>query len=211
MSTLGKNIFSIFIMILVVIILFLTVYFQFDEKKREPHTKMEKIHMELRTLMEDTKKLFQRFNITYFAIGGTLLGAIREKDIIPHDDDIDLAVFSKEMNILLSQEFKKALKEMQMKIYRCPSNAGHFKIQFTKSKVFIDIFPYEEIDEIVQMVSKKGRSYWKNGFFMKSEMYPLQQYKWGNTTIIGPRNPVPYFIRHFGKTWTTPIKTHNHL
>ena len=35
-------------------------------------------------------KLFEAEGLTYFAIGGTALGAVRHQGFIPWDDDIDL-------------------------------------------------------------------------------------------------------------------------
>lgn len=42
--------------------------------------------------MKDVHEILGKYNIEYYADGGTLLGAIRHKGIIPWDDDLDISI-----------------------------------------------------------------------------------------------------------------------
>lgn len=111
------------------------------------------------------QKICRRYNLKYYAIAGTLLGAIRHKGFIPWDDDLDIAMPRKDYQKFL--EYAK--KEL-------PSNCilqtpwtdedyfqGHAKIRMKDTTairqiqwkdqfkfnqgIFIDIFPLDNIPD----------------------------------------------------------------
>lgn len=45
--------------------------------------------------LRDVNKVFEHFKVQTFLVYGALLGAVREKDFIQHDDDVDLVITQK--------------------------------------------------------------------------------------------------------------------
>ena len=81
------------------------------------------------SIFKEVSGICEENGITYFAIGGTCIGAVRHKGFIPWDDDLDIAVpieqFDKLKNIL-----KSSLPE-HLKVYECDS-IQHYHYIFMK-------------------------------------------------------------------------------
>ena len=75
---------------------------------------MKKLHnVELEILREFTR-ICKKYNLNYFAVGGTLIGTIKYSGFIPWDDDVDIGMprkdydkFIEGMKIIPLQKWKK--------------------------------------------------------------------------------------------------------
>ena len=106
----------------------------------------------------------EKNNLSYFAAGGTLIGAIRHNGFIPWDDDIDIMMPRHDYEKFLEIAPKYLDNKYFLQYYKTEKYYynGHAQIRdnettcFTKNSyydilhdkncgVFIDIFPYDEV------------------------------------------------------------------
>ena len=156
----------------------------------------------------DISKLFEKHNIEYYIVFGTLLGAVRHQGLIPWDDDIDIIITEKSKEILLSNSFKKALQEKRYDIEKVHWSDSFYKIYSIDGTIrknmkvkfpFVDIFIEEKIDNKIKQ--KPNSPDWNKCYFLKDELYPLKKYKFGVFEVNGPNNPNQYLNRCYGNDW----------
>ena len=121
-------------------------------------TDIEKIHKIDLELARDVVALCEKHNLTYYMLGGTMLGAIRHRGFIPWDDDIDFGMprrdYEKFLN--LAEELPERIKvinyrntpEYQYYITRVVDTETHvieerIGNENKHTHVSIDIFPID--------------------------------------------------------------------
>lgn len=122
---------------------------------------MEELKEELYKLIKEVDGICRKYNITYYAEGGSAIGAIRHRKIIPWDDDMDIVMtrdnFNKFMDafkkenpkdrVLECSEFNDKWPLVTIK-YMNTENAAIFKSLFLDDYaggLFIDIFILDPI------------------------------------------------------------------
>lgn len=178
----------------------------------------KKVIRELYKMMYIVHNVFIENNIPYYITGGTLIGAIRHKGIIPWDNDIDIACDVKDLKTIISTKFRKILASYGYSIINKTKSVGWIKI-YKKGKRHpdIDIFPIKLIDNVYHHAGSTARNEWKKDFYKPRDLFPLKEYKLGKLHVLGPRNPTPTLNRLYGRNWrrvgyiTQDPKTHYNL
>ena len=167
--------------------------------------------------------LLDKHNIKYFIDGGTLLGAIRNKDIIKHDDDADIGILYKDFFCKLPSIYNEIKNHKLIindvdyylnidnkyptltKIYiqGLWSKTDYGKIIATPT---IDIFCWQSKNDIIELYCPKQRKQFKNCYYKKSEMLPLTKWEFGNKNLYGANNPLGYLFRYYGNDCLKVIK-----
>lgn len=127
-------------------------------------------------ILVQTLKAFDKFctdhNLRYFATGGTAIGAVRHKGIIPWDDDIDVAMVREDYDRFIS--LKNELKDSKYEVVD-PSNPGYY-LSYAKFVdksttlweveqyeyvigVFIDVFPLNHVKNDIKSIKDYQKEY----------------------------------------------------
>lgn len=143
------------------------------------------IQKEILNIFHEIKKIIERHNLRYFAIGGTCLGAVRHKGFIPWDDDMDIAMPEndyEEFIRIAPKELPSHLKiQMPMKnknyglLFIKVHNVNTTCIEKADSRfpdlykgVFIDVMPLCGIPAKNKTYLKKAQLYGRmNSFFRR--------------------------------------------
>lgn len=137
----------------------------------------KKLHTLLLNLLIELNEQCDEAGVEYYAVGGTLLGAVRHKGFIPWDDDMDVMIFKKDYDRLISHlennlgnEYCIVTRENSPLYFQEYPKLCYKGTSGEPSEVCIDIFVYTPTD-----VRKKLLRSFQN--FMLKYLYMVKRYK----------------------------------
>lgn len=124
-------------------------------------TVLEKLHRVQIEILNDFIMVCEKYDLTYFAIYGTAIGAVRHHGFIPWDDDIDVGMLRKDYEKFcgifqkeLGEKYNLLTPEIDER-YACTvthiqKKGTKFVSQISKNMqyeqcIFIDIFPFDYV------------------------------------------------------------------
>jgi len=135
-----------------------------------------------------------------FINSGTLLGAVRDGNLITHDDDLDVAVYLNGHDIETVAKQWKFLREKLSREFKFVMK-GSFCAVFIDDDVQIDIFPAWASD---------GKMFiypYCFGDVAYTDIFPLGEARIGDKFFSAPKYPEKLLEINYGLNWRTPDAT----
>ncbi len=147
-----------------------------NETKGYDETTLKKLQQMELGILKDFIAVCEQYHLTYFAIGGTAIGAVRHKGFIPWDDDIDVGLPRKDYEKLLeifrenySNKYRIANAEympdyplMTSRIMLKGTKFVDESLKDLKSElgIFLDIFAYDNVADDDKKMRIQARGTW---------------------------------------------------
>ena len=151
--------------------------------------------------LDTSRRILDDLKVPYFLSNGTLIGCIRDGDLIPHDSDIDLGIFIEDYRVDILQAFLDKGFVIHG-IFGTPENGLEYSL---RRKVKLDIFFYYKEPDGKRSMSVFSGSQIKY-------IYPdfkTIPYNFIGEPFMIPDNYEAYLTAQYGD-WRTPVKEWNY-
>lgn len=140
-------------------------------------------------ILEQVLRIIEKHNLTYFMLGGTLLGAVRHQGFIPWDDDIDIGLPRPDYETFLRVASAELPEPYQL--HTLQSGLGEYSYYYARVEnprvrlmrygsyksveipVFIDVFPLDGAPS-----EKKEQDRWIKKCLLLKRVYHASQFSY---------------------------------
>lgn len=164
---------------------------------------------EIYRLLDDIQKVFDCVGVRQYACFGTLLGAVRHGDLIPWDDDVDIAYVDLDEDKLprVFSELAERFNISCIVVREGLVGAPYYRLFRNSSEVipfgqgrwpYVDVFKsntFYNNDVTKSFISPPGR-----GAFDSKSVLPLRKVRFGPIYVNTPRQPFAHLDSEFGKS-----------
>jgi len=145
----------------------------------------------------EIKEILEKINLSFFLVGGVLLGAVRDKNFIKWDWDVEISVFS-----------EVALKHLSEIVNL--SNASGFKttiVNSSRENLKVKLIKYDNKYSIEGLYKKKQYRLRKNYKYPESFFTNLASINFLGENYLVPSPTSDFLTFVYGADWRTPRKT----
>ena len=162
--------------------------------------------------------LFTENEISYWVTGGTLIGAIRHRGVIPWDDDGDVCIMKSDVPKLrkLIQRFKKRRYTLsegdedadeEKKLCRKEADTCTWFLEYDgEHSLGVDIFVMQKVGPIITYADPYWRDAENGGkrcYFLEAYTFPLVPTLFGNFWVMTPFNSIEHLNHCYGTSWNS--------
>ena len=131
--------------------------------KKYTAKELDLLHAELYDILGETIRICRKHDIPYFVIGGTAIGALYDRAILPWDDDIDIGMARKDYNRFLEVAPRELGDSYFLSWIETDPHSPYYYAKVKKNNtlfveeifknvpmhpgIFVDIFPFDRIPD----------------------------------------------------------------
>ena len=168
-------------------------------------------------------KALDEVGILYWTSGGTTLGAVRHRGLIPWDDDLDICIRDSEEKMFLAaipvleQTYNLKVQEANSFGYRIfhqiESNALPKDELLNYRYPFCDVFIMTKEKNKYRLKFRIGRVLWPQEFYLVKDVEMSTMMQFGDFKLRCPGNVESYLTRMYGEDWRTvgASQSYNHV
>ena len=168
-------------------------------------------------LLNEITDILDEHHVKYWLDFGTLLGVVREKRILPWDDDIDISIFEEDEKVML-EKVLPVIKKARYRAYTIrlkedvgPLKEGDIRSFKIRNNRFFFLRGYVKLDIFIMYKHQKDLYWYELGephSLPQNLVSEFQMIDFNGKKYRVPKDYDTYLTHHYGD-WRTPNPNYN--